>query len=396
MTMSPHPVDVSSYKNNSNLSADPRHMRAALAQAQRALQAGEVPVGAVVVHRGEVIATGCNASIGAHDPTAHAEIEALRAAARRLGNYRLDDCTLYVTLEPCAMCAGALLHARVARVVYAATDPKTGAAGSQLNLFDRPELNHQTQLQGGVLADEASALLRRFFRQRRQQQRHNHAPLREDALRTPDRCFAELPDWPWAPRYLSDLPALQGLRLHYVDAGAPDAPVWLCLHGAGAWSYAYRHLMAALCARDQRVLAPDLIGFGRSDKPKKESAHSLPWHLAVLHEWMERLDLRRAVLVLPAGDEALGRLLALRWPQRCAAGVVLALPEAARGVPFPDAGHAAALRAWPHRVDASLMPAEAGVPAMPWLRLDTVEPGLAGAGALAERLLQWRHNAPLV
>ena len=146
-------------------------MQLALAQAALAAQTGEVPVGAVVVCNGEVIATGRNAPIEGHDPTAHAEIMALRAAAKALGNYRLPDCTLYVTLEPCAMCSGAMLHARLKRVVFGATDAKTGAAGSVINLFDQPQLNHQTALQGGVLADESVAQLKDFFIQRRLEKR---------------------------------------------------------------------------------------------------------------------------------------------------------------------------------------------------------------------------------
>ena len=142
-------------------------MRLALAQATAAAQVGEVPVGAVIVQDGKVIATGRNAPIAEHDPTAHAEIIAVRAAAKLLGNYRLPDCTLYVTLEPCAMCSGAMLHARLKRVVFGASDAKTGAAGSVINLFDQRQLNHQTTLQGGVLADESAALLKSFFGQRR-------------------------------------------------------------------------------------------------------------------------------------------------------------------------------------------------------------------------------------
>ena len=150
---------------------DEHFMQLALAQAELAAQAGEVPVGAVVVQDGQVIATGRNAPIEGHDPTAHAEIAALRAAAQTLGNYRLPDCTLYVTLEPCAMCSGAMLHARLKRVVYGAPDPKTGAAGSVINLFDQQQLNHQTALQGGVLASESAALLKAFFGQRREEKR---------------------------------------------------------------------------------------------------------------------------------------------------------------------------------------------------------------------------------
>ena len=150
---------------------DDNYMQLALANAVQAAQVGEVPVGAVVVLDGQVIATGRNAPIDRHDPTAHAEIVALRAAAKALGNYRLPECELFVTLEPCAMCSGAMLHARLKRVVFGAQDPKTGAAGSVINLFDQPLLNHQTALLGGVLANDAAALLREFFSQRRLQKR---------------------------------------------------------------------------------------------------------------------------------------------------------------------------------------------------------------------------------
>ena len=142
-------------------------MRLALEQAQHAWDLGEVPVGAVVVKDGVVIARGYNQPIGSHDPTAHAEIVALRAAAEALGNYRLPGCELYVTLEPCVMCSGAMMHARLARVVYGATDPKTGACGSVLNLFEQEQLNHHTDVAGGVMAEECGAMLKSFFAARR-------------------------------------------------------------------------------------------------------------------------------------------------------------------------------------------------------------------------------------
>ncbi|MGB6056573.1 MAG: tRNA adenosine(34) deaminase TadA [Burkholderiaceae bacterium] len=159
-----------------NPERDAELMRQALAQARNAWALGEVPVGAVVVKDGEVIATGFNQPIGRHDPTAHAEIMALRAAAERLGNYRLPGCELFVTLEPCAMCSGAMLHARLARVVYGAPDPKTGAGGSVVDLFAQPQFNHQTELAGGVLAEECGALLRAFFAERRARQKQTAAP----------------------------------------------------------------------------------------------------------------------------------------------------------------------------------------------------------------------------
>jgi tRNA(adenine34) deaminase len=399
-----------------NQNQDEDCMRLALAQARQAAETGEVPVGAVLVHQNpqtgarQVLATGRNAPIASHDPTAHAELQALRAAGQMLGNYRLEDCTLYVTLEPCPMCAGAMLHARLRRVVYGAADPKTGAAGSVLDLFGYRQLNHQTEVQGGLLAEDCGALLQDFFQQRRQQARQAaqqdpaRFPLREDALRTPEHRFANLPGWPWAPRYVNDLPALAGLRLHYLDEGpaigpalgpaiapafalsavpgragqsgdvsqvpideeaprpAPaDAPLtWLCLHGQGDWSYRHRARIAQLLAQGQRVVAPDLIGFGRSDKLKKEGAHSLDWHLQVLRELSERLNLRRVALLLPAEPGDPMATLGLRWaeaePARHVATHYAPRPPAqestqddpsqAWDAPFPDAGHRAALRAF--------------------------------------------------
>ena len=150
---------------------DEDFMRAALELARQAVQSGEVPVGAVVVMDGEIIGRGSNAPIGRHDPSAHAEMLALRDAAQRVGNYRLVGCELFVTLEPCLMCVGAMFHARIARVIYGASDPKTGAAGSVLNLFEEQRLNHHAEVLGGVLADECGAILSQFFAARRAQQR---------------------------------------------------------------------------------------------------------------------------------------------------------------------------------------------------------------------------------
>jgi tRNA(adenine34) deaminase len=149
-------------------------LQAAIAEARAAQAAGEVPIGAVIVHNGEIIARGQNRVLRDHDPTAHAEIVALRHAGRALENYRLvgkdsdaGGCTLYVTLEPCAMCAGAILHARIARLVYAAADPKAGACGSVLSVMNHPQLNHKVEVVSGLLADECGALLTAFFRSRR-------------------------------------------------------------------------------------------------------------------------------------------------------------------------------------------------------------------------------------
>lgn len=142
-------------------------MLIALDLARQAAAAGEVPVGAIVVKDGTIIGRGSNAPITTHDPTAHAEIRAMRDAAQHLGNYRLVDCTLYVTLEPCAMCSGAIQHARIAKLIYGASDPKTGACGSVVNLMAEPKLNHHTEISGGVLAEQCGALLSSFFSERR-------------------------------------------------------------------------------------------------------------------------------------------------------------------------------------------------------------------------------------
>ena len=368
-------------------------MRLALAEALAAAAAGEVPVGAVVVKDGVVIGSGRNAPIGTHDPSAHAEMQALRSAARHLGNYRLDGCSLYVTLEPCAMCSGAMLHARLARVVYGTADPKTGAAGSVLNLFAESRLNHQTRIEAlgdPDLAAECAALLTTFFKERRVTPLF---PLRDDALRTPDAAFDGLPGYPWAPHYLNDLPALGGLRLHYLDEGPGDAPrTWLCLHGNPAWSYLYRKMIPILLSQGDRVVAPDLIGFGKSDKPKKDSFHTFSAHRQVLLEFIERLDLRNVVLVVQDWGGILGLTLPMAVPQRYRGLLVMntalgtgdaplspgflawremcaknpdfgvgrlfsrgnpqmsAQECAAYDAPFPDRGHRAALRAFPPMV----------------------------------------------
>ena len=149
------------------MTTDETRMQAALEEAQAAADAGEVPIGAVAVIGGEIVARGQNRMLRDVDPTAHAEIVALRAAAKAIDNYRLVDCELYVTLEPCAMCAGAMMHARLGRLIYGAADPKAGAAGSVLDVLNHPRLNHQMAVTPGVLAEECGALLRGFFRNRR-------------------------------------------------------------------------------------------------------------------------------------------------------------------------------------------------------------------------------------
>ena len=322
---------------------DDHWMGLALAQAREAAAAGEVPVGAVVVKAGQLIASGRNAPIGGHDPTAHAEIVALREAARLLGNYRLDGCTLYVTLEPCAMCSGAMLHARLDRVVFGAPDPRTGAAGSVLDLFANAQINHQTQVSGGVEAQACGQLLRDFFKPRRA----NPNPLREDALRTPDAAFEGAPPMPASALWISDLPSLQGWRMHVLDTGPLDNPqATLWLHGSDSWSLCWRE--ALLTAPGGRHIVPDLIGFGRSDKPKKEAVHQLPTHARILDELCERLGLRQVRLMGTPDIQALLQALAARHPERYSLGQsqsATALSPAWRDAPYPDKGYRAGPRA---------------------------------------------------
>lgn len=328
---------------------DAQAMQLALVQAGIAAAAGEVPVGAVVLKDGVLIATGRNAPIAAHDPTAHAEIVALRAAALAVGNYRLEDCELFVTLEPCAMCVGAMLHARLKRVVFGAAEPKTGAAGSVVNLFALDQLNHQTLVQGGIMAEEGAALLQHFFKHKRTQMRFHCSPLRDDAVRTPDSRFAALPDFPWQAHYLSDLPTLTGLRLHYLDLGPTDAPLtYLCLHGPATWSYLFRAMLPGLLAEGARVVVPDLIGFGKSDKPKKETFHQIDWHRQVLSELIERLRLANIVWILPNGDDLLEltQIHAVRCGDVRLLDITYDPLDAAYAAPYPDRGHRAALRAF--------------------------------------------------
>ncbi|NBX53462.1 MAG: tRNA adenosine(34) deaminase TadA [Betaproteobacteria bacterium] len=376
--------------------SDEAAMDLALAQARRAQDAGEVPVGAVVVHQGRVVGVGHNSPIHDRDPSAHAEIIALRQAAQALGNYRLEDCTLYVTLEPCAMCCGAIAHARLSRLVFGAFEPKTGAVQSITRLFDLPGM-HAPDIVGGVQAQACGQLLQSFFRDKRLNT-PTHAllvPLRDDAVRTPESCFSDLPDFPWSPTYVSDLPALNGLRMHCLDLGPKNAAcTWLCLHGNPAWGYLYRKMMPVFLAAGHRVVVPDMPGFGRSDKPKKAGQHQFAWHRQVLLDLIHHLDLQHMVLVVQDWGGILGLTLPmaepwryqgllamnttlatgrqtlspgfLAWRQMCNdkplfdVGRLMARGNphlsasecAAYQAPFPDAGHRAALRAFPNLVPA--------------------------------------------
>jgi tRNA(adenine34) deaminase len=306
-------------------------MQAAIELAKEAGQSGEVPVGAVVVRDGILVGRGRNGPVGTNDPTAHAEIMALRDAAKTIGNYRLENCSLYVTLEPCTMCAGAILNSRISRLVFGAAEPRTGAAGSVLDVFSNQDINHQTEVTGGVFAHECRQLLQQFFKPKRV----NMNPLREDALRPPDEWFEGIPDYPWTAHYVSDLPSLKGLRLHYLDEGHRELLnegqdslnrqqiTYVCLHGNPAWSYLYRKMIPTFTAHGHRVVAPDLIGFGKSDKFKKASQHSFEFHRQVLLDFIERLDLKRIVLVVQDWGGILGLTLPMDMAHRFAGLLVM-------------------------------------------------------------------------
>jgi tRNA(adenine34) deaminase len=208
-------------------------------------------------------------------------------------------------------------------------------------------------VQGGVLVDQCASFLQDFFKRKRDLIKMTSSPVREDALRTPDSRFDQLPDYPWAPNYVSDLPTLAGLRMHFLDEGPRGAPLtYLCLHANPAWSYQYRKMIPVLLSACHRVVAPDLIGFGKSDKPKKDTFHAFAWHRQVLLELVERLDLKNIVLVVQDGGDLLGLTLPLadahRYRGLLVMNSVLEIdPECAGyGAPFPDRGHRAALRAF--------------------------------------------------
>ena len=346
--------------------ADLGFMQQALDLAGLAAQAGEVPVGAVVVHQGQVIGRGHNQTLAQHDITAHAEIVALRQAAAFLGNHRLDDCELYVTLEPCLMCSGAVMGARLRRLVWGAAEPKSGAAGSVLNVFADDRLNHHTATSGGVMAGECGAALQQFFQARRQAQAFERSAhyLREDALRLP---AAHSPScWPAGVQslWLNTLPALDGHRLHVLAAGQGADTAVIALHSPGQWSAAYADAARQCADQGLAFYAPDLIGFGLSDKPKKPAWHTLDRHAAVLAEWVAGLPQRRLVWVAPARMAALvQRLAQVAGVQSSWCITEPAMAPALLDLPYPDAGHRVGVRVLPGLLDQAREQAPA------WTRL---------------------------
>jgi len=321
---------------------DEASMQLALAQAQEAAKHGEVPVGAAVYHRGVLIAKAHNAPIALCDPTAHAEVLALREAAKVLGNYRLQECSLYVTLEPCAMCAGAIFNARVREVIYAAKDLKSGAAGSVLDLFADPRVNHHTQIRGGILQEQSVSLLQEFFKSQRSASRQEAAAsntfLREDAIRKPASDLRGL-GCAHAQSHFYALKSIQGMRLHYRQALSKDVPLgqtYLCLHGANTSASFFEPFLSAMLAPPSssstltpslqgvsRLLVPDFLGHGASDRFKKPQAYTFKLAMNCLLEWVEALDLKALTVITHDASLLWGLMLKALMPQRVLSLVVL-------------------------------------------------------------------------
>lgn len=310
-------------------------MRLALEQATLAANMQEVPVGAVIIAADgkTVLGKAHNRTISNHDPSAHAEILALRQAAHSIQNYRLQGCTVYITLEPCTMCAAAMLHARVARVVYAVLDTKTGAAGSVLNLFTQAQLNHHTTItqlnrdetstEGQQIQQACAEQLQQFFNQRRREHRQQrqhaaHATLRDDALRTNTQIFASIPTiaalqkhsaWHLAPDTTLEKNK-PFWRMHYWDTEKKtNKPTVILLHGYASYGLLWADTTHKLQQLDVRVLVPDMLGFGQSDKPKKPSKHTLAWHTHILQTWLQAVDITHTNTIIVVACDSTCHLL---------------------------------------------------------------------------------------
>lgn len=265
-------------------------MQLALEQAYVAEKLGEIPVGAVVLLDGKVVGTGYNQTISESDPTAHAEVVAIRAAAKLLGNYRLDKCTLYVTLEPCTMCMGAIFHSRIAKVYFGAFDPKTGACGSVLNLPSDHRINHHCQVVGGVSQTQCGLQLSGYFERLRASKSLTRVPLREDALRLPHGALSSYMGGVKS-QPVDDLKAANGLRIQiWQNPASTSNPknLVLCLHGATSWSYIYRAVLTADIPARTMVLALDFPGHGGSDKTKKGGEFEVANQLSIVNDLLVR------------------------------------------------------------------------------------------------------------
>lgn len=293
-------------------------MQLALEQARAGERAGEIPVGAAILLDGKVVAVGYNQAISGCDPTAHAEIVAIRAAAKALGNYRLDRCEMYVTLEPCAMCMGAILHSRIAKLYFGAPDPKTGACGSVLNLPGDSRINHHCEVAGGISQAQCAQHLTDYFQRLRKDRRISRRPLREDALRLEKTVLA--PFVPNAePVQRDDLEASKGLGVHvWQHRHAPSNPrcLVLCLHGATSWSYIYHDLLSIDIPPDVMVCAIDLPGHGNSDKTKTGTEFDIAFQLGIINALVVQTKAKTVHIVAQDIGCELGVWLAGENPDR--------------------------------------------------------------------------------
>jgi tRNA(adenine34) deaminase len=286
------------------LESDDFFMSLALEEAVLAESAGEVPVGAVVVHKGQVIGRGRNRTRELNDPSAHAEILALRDASQAVGSHRLSGAELFVTLEPCTMCSGAIFHSRLARVVFGAPDPKTGTAGSVLDLFSQRQLNHHTLVTGGVLREECQRILQSFFVSARKRNREEQISLREDALRLDAQALPCPDDSTIISSYFY---TSEGYRIRYLDSN-PANPKYtlLCIHELGFWSFQVWSLVSRMAHHGVRVIVPDLLGHGLSDRPKKSEWHSVRAHVSSLTALTKYMDLTPTHIVAIGNAKAIG------------------------------------------------------------------------------------------
>lgn len=291
----------------SNLS-DEYFMQLALEQAKDAERAGEIPVGAVVVHDGKVVSVGRNRTIEACDPTAHAEIIALRAAAESVGNHRMEGLELFVTLEPCPMCAGAIFHSRLSRLIYGAPDPKTGVAGSVTNLFEIRGLNHQTRLTAGVLREQCTQQLQKFFLNLRLSKASQRTKLRDDAVRPQVTTFSKYHRFLESGEYWM---SSDGWRVHYIDSRVlnPRRNV-VFLHDFPYWSYQCGEIFEKLRLSNFRIIAPDLLGCGLSDRPKRDDWHTVSNHAEIVRNLLKSLEIENLTIVASKHQSKLTECLA--------------------------------------------------------------------------------------
>ncbi len=316
--------------------SDQAKMGVALEQAHLAKTVGEVPVGAAVFLGEQLISKAHNLPVSSHNPCAHAEILALQEAGRQLGNYRLEGCTLFVSLEPCVMCAGAILNSRIKRLVFGAKDERAGAAGSVLNVFENPSLNAHTQVHSGFMAEDCAKPLVDFFKLRRAQTKvvreQTQQYLREDALR-PEMNELQRLMLPWqeaglVSTHVNDLPCLPGLRLHHWGAPLPaesdcERKTWVCLHGLGSSGAFFAPWAIERARLGERVLMPDLMGFGLSDHMRSAARVDLQTLVLMLEEWFDRMNLQRVHLMSHDWSAQLALVLVPRLGSKVASWVCL-------------------------------------------------------------------------